>query len=119
MTQSWILVGAFLGVLVCLPVLLKWLKQRVPGRFADVSGQSRFISALAVGPHQRVVTVEVGPEGRRVWLTLGVTGPTISCLHTVDVDGSGAADSAGQPHPGAARLTAVFGPEVPKSGSMV
>lgn len=86
MTQSWILVGAFLGVLVCLPLFLKWLRQRVPGRFADVGGQSRFVSALAVGPHQRVVTVEVGPEGKRVWLTLGVTGQTISCLHCVDVE---------------------------------
>lgn len=92
MTQSWILVGAFLGVLVCLPLLLKWIKQRVPGRFADASGQTRFVSALAVGPHQRVVTVEVGPEGRRVWLTLGVTGQTISCLHSVDV---GAAEALG------------------------
>lgn len=90
MTQSWILVGAFLGVLVCLPMVLKWVKQRAPGRFADVSGQSRFVSALAVGQHQRVVTVEVGPEGKRVWLTLGVTAQNISCLHCVDVDASGA-----------------------------
>lgn len=119
MTQSWILVGAFLCVLVCLPVLLKWLKQRVPGRFADVNGQSRFISALAVGPHQRVVTVEVGPEGKRVWLTLGVTGQTISCLHSVDVDGSGAVGSAGQSQADVGRLPAVFGPEVRKSGSIV
>ena len=88
MTQSWILVGAFLAVLICLPVALKWIKQRYPGRYADVSGQSRFISALAVGPNQRVVTVEVGPEGSRVWLTLGVTGQNISCLHCVDVDAS-------------------------------
>ncbi len=92
MTQSWILVGAFLGALVCLPLLLKWIKQRVPGRFADASGQARFVSALAVGPHQRVVTVEVGPDGKRVWLTLGVTGQTISCLHCVEV---GAAESLG------------------------
>jgi flagellar protein FliO/FliZ len=119
MTQSWILVGAFLGVLVCLPMLLKWLKQRVPGRFADVSGQSRFISALAVGPHQRVVTVEVGPEGKRVWLTLGVTGQTISCLHTVEVDGSAVVGSAGQSQPDEGRLSAVFGSSANKSGSMV
>ncbi len=92
MTQSWLLVGAFLGVLVCLPLLLKWIKQRVPGRFADANGQTRFVSALAVGPHQRVVTVEVGPEGKRVWLTLGVTGQTISCLHSVEV---GATESLG------------------------
>jgi len=88
MTQSWILVGAFLGLLVCLPMVLKWVKQRVPGRFSDASGQSRFISAIGVGPHQRVVTVEVGPEGKRVWLTLGVTGQSISCLHCVDVETS-------------------------------
>lgn len=97
MTQSWILVGGFLGVLVCLPLLLKWIKQRVPGRFADVSGQSRFISALAVGPHQRVVTVEVGPEGKRVWLTLGVTGQTISCLHCVDIGAADSVSAAQQP----------------------
>lgn len=86
MTQSWILVGIFLAVLVCLPAALKWAKQRYPGGYADVSGQTRFISALAVGTHQRVVTVEVGPEGKRVWLTLGVTSQNISCLHCVDVD---------------------------------
>jgi flagellar protein FliO/FliZ len=97
MTQSWILVGAFLALLVCLPVALKWVKQRVPGRYADVAGQSRFISALAVGPHQRVVTVEVGPEGKRVWLTLGVTGQSISCLHCVDVDASAQPGTLRQP----------------------
>lgn len=111
MTQSWILVGAFLAALVCLPLLLKWIKQRVPGRFADASGQTRFVSALAVGPHQRVVTVEVGPEGKRVWLTLGVTGQTISCLHSVDVD---AAESFG-PAPrlqADARVSATREPEL-------
>ena len=86
MTQSWILVGIFLGVLVCIPALLNWVKRRYPGRYADGNGQSRFISALAVGPNQRVVTVEVGPEGQRVWLTLGVTTHSISCLHCINVD---------------------------------
>lgn len=118
MTQSWILVGAFLGVLVCLPVFLKWLKQRVPGRFADGSGHSRFISALAVGPHQRVVTVEVGPEGKRVWLTLGVTGQNISCLHCVDVAASESGNTEVQPKTSTG-LPAVFGPEIHKSGSVV
>lgn len=118
MTQSWILVGAFLGVLVCLPVLLKWLKQRVPGRFADASGQSRFVSALAVGPHQRVVTVEVGPEGKRVWLTLGVTGQSISCLHCVEVEASESVSAAGQLKAGSS-LSAVLAPEAPKHGSIV
>ena len=103
--------GAFLGLLVCLPMILKWVKQRVPGRFPDVSGQSRFISALAVGPHQRVVTVEVGPEGKRVWLTLGVTGQNISCLHCVDIEVSGDR-SAIQQLKTEVSAAAVHGPEL-------
>jgi flagellar protein FliO/FliZ len=74
--------------LVCLPSALKWMKQRYPGRYTDGAGQARFISALAVGPHQRVVTVEVGPVGNRVWLTLGVTTQNVSCLHCVGIDAS-------------------------------
>ncbi len=83
-TQSLVTVGIFLALLACLPFAMKLIKQRVPGNQADGSAQSRFISALAVGPHERVVTVEVGPQGRRVWLTLGVTAHNISCLHCVE-----------------------------------
>ncbi len=95
MMQSAVSVGVFLVLLACVPFILKWYKQRAPGGNGEVGGQARFISALAVGPHQRVVTVEVGPEGSRVWLTLGVTAQEISCLHSVDV-----ADGTGNPKPG-------------------
>lgn len=89
MSQSLVSVAIFLALLACLPMLVKWLKQRstVLG-VRESCGQSRFISALAVGPHQRVVTVEVGPEGDRVWLTLGVTAQHISCLHSIPVNAS-------------------------------
>jgi flagellar protein FliO/FliZ len=86
MTESAVSVGVFLVLLACLPLALKWYRHKVPGPHGDVGGQARFISALAVGPHQRVVTVEVGPQGQRVWLTLGVTAQSISCLHQVAVD---------------------------------
>jgi flagellar protein FliO/FliZ len=92
-TESLVSVGVFLVVLACLPMGLKWFRQRYVGGSAEVSGQSRFISALAVGPHQRVVTVEVGPQGRRVWLTLGVTAQSVSCLHCIDVTTPGGAPS--------------------------
>jgi flagellar protein FliO/FliZ len=85
MAQSLVTIGLFLALLVSLPVLLKWLKQRANNGLRDVSGHVRFISAVAVGPHQRVVTVEVGPEGARTWLTLGVTANTITCLHTTAI----------------------------------
>ena len=44
---------------------------------------SKVLSAIAVGPHQRVVTVEVGPEHSRTVLVLGVTAQQVSCLHVL------------------------------------
>jgi flagellar protein FliO/FliZ len=86
MTSSLISVGLFLGVLACLPLAIKWLKQRAGADAPGGSEQARVVSAVAVGPHQRVVTVEVGQEGARVRLTLGVTAQSITCLHTASAD---------------------------------
>lgn len=80
MLQTWISVVFFVLVLALIPVGLKWVQSR-----SGVKGSSstaKIVSAVAVGPHQRVVTVEVGPEDARVWLTLGVTAQNISCLHS-------------------------------------
>jgi flagellar protein FliO/FliZ len=87
--QPLISVGIFLVLLVCLPFLVKWLKARAGTGQQSVGSQSKIVSALAVGPHQRVVTVEVGSEDARVRLTLGVTAQTITCLHTAPVEVSG------------------------------
>jgi flagellar protein FliO/FliZ len=85
MTQSLLSVGIFLAVLACLPMAIKWLKQRSGDRSKDVGGQSRVVSAVAVGPHQRVVTVEVGPDHERMMLVLGVTAQAITCLHSAPI----------------------------------
>ena len=86
MTQSLVSIGFFLVLLACLPLAIKWVKQRSGLGVETENSQSKLISALAVGPHQRVVTVEVGPEGARQRLTLGVTPQSITCLHTTPVD---------------------------------
>ena len=86
MNQSLWSVGVFLAVLVCLPFAVKWLKGQSAGGLRQTEGQAKLISAVAVGPHQRVVTVEVGPPGARVWLTLGVTAQSITRLHTGSAD---------------------------------
>jgi flagellar protein FliO/FliZ len=86
MTQSLVSIGFFLVLLACLPVAIKWVKQRSGVGVEAENSQSKLISALAVGPHQRVVTVEVGPEGARQRLTLGVTPQSITCLHTAPVE---------------------------------
>jgi flagellar protein FliO/FliZ len=65
-----------------MPAAIKWIKQRSRDGAREASGNSKIISAVAVGPHQRVVTVEVGPDTARIWLVLGVTPQAVTCLHT-------------------------------------
>jgi len=85
MAQTLISVILFVVLLALIPWGLKWLQRRTPGGSAGVASAARVISAVAVGPHQRVVTVEVGPEGERIWLTLGVTAQSVTCLHSAAV----------------------------------
>jgi flagellar protein FliO/FliZ len=86
MTSTLISVGLFVLLLALVPAGLKWVQRRTAGVGSGLASASRVVSAIAVGPHQRVVTVEVGPEGSRTWLTLGVTAQNITCLHSVAVD---------------------------------
>lgn len=82
MTQTLLSVALFVVLLAMVPMGVRWVQRRTAGASSAMASGSRVVSAVAVGPHQRVVTVEVGPEGARVWLTLGVTAQNISCLHT-------------------------------------
>jgi len=82
-TLGWVAVVVFL--LALLPMAVKWLKQRALGSVAGADSAAKIVSVLAVGPHQRVVTVEQGPDHARVRLTLGVTAQTITLLHSVDL----------------------------------
>lgn len=83
MTQTLLLVVLFVGALAALPWLIRRLQQRQAGLQSPAGAASRVLSAVAVGPHQRVVTVEVGPQHRRTVLVLGVTAQQINCLHVL------------------------------------
>jgi len=86
MTQSLITVALFIVLMAALPFLLKRLQQKRGALLGAAPGQAaRMVSTVAVGPQQRVVTVEVGPEHDRTWLVLGVTAQSINCLHTQSV----------------------------------
>jgi len=102
MTQSLITVVLFVLAILSIPFLLKrWQEKRgglLPGATAAGPG-ARLVSAVAVGPQQRVVTVEVGPEGARTQLVLGVTAQSITCLHTLDVSAAAVASAASFPPP--------------------
>ncbi|MEH3086269.1 MAG: flagellar biosynthetic protein FliO [Xylophilus ampelinus] len=91
MTQSLLLVALFVALMACLPWAIKRLRLRTPAGVLAAGAAPRLVSTLAVGPQQRVVTVEVGPAGARVQLVLGVTGQSIRCLHTLPPDGAGPA----------------------------
>ncbi len=86
MAQTLALVAAFLLVLIALPFGIRWIQRRgLIGSNGNTAG-SRVISAIAVGPQQRIVTVEVGPVGNRTWLILGVTPQAITPLHTMSAN---------------------------------
>ncbi|MDB5848721.1 MAG: flagellar biosynthesis protein FliO [Rhodoferax sp.] len=88
MSQTLLLVVLFVALMAMLPLAIKWMQRRTGGAGAIGGTNSRVISAVAVGPQQRVVTVEVGPEGARTWLVLGVTAQNINCLFTQAVNGT-------------------------------
>lgn len=93
MTQSLITVVLFIALLGAMPYALRRLQQRRLGAAGiDVGSASKLLSTVALGPQQRVVTVEVGPLGARTWLVLGVTGQAITCLHTLPATVEGAID---------------------------
>jgi len=83
MTQTLAVVVLFVGAMALLPWLVRRVQQRqgMPG--AGGPAASRVLSQVAVGPQQRVVTVEVNAEGQRTVLVLGVTAQQIRCLHVV------------------------------------
>ncbi|OQW86939.1 MAG: hypothetical protein BWK72_15655 [Rhodoferax ferrireducens] len=82
MLSAWLPLVLAIAVLAAIPFGLKWLQRRMGAGVTGTGATSKVISAVAVGPHQRVVTVEVGPPDARVWLTLGVTAQSVTCLHT-------------------------------------
>lgn len=90
MTQTLLVVVLFVGAMAALPWLVRRLQQRQAGGGAFAGAASRVVSVVSVGPQQRVVTVEVGPEHARTWLVLGVTAQQVSCLHVLPVQAAGA-----------------------------
>ena len=86
MTQTIASVIAFLVLLALLPLGIRWVQKRSIRGSSSVTSASRIVSALAVGPHQRVVTIEIGPEGDKTCLVLGVTAQNVNCLFSFPIN---------------------------------
>lgn len=84
MTQTLLVVVLFVGAMAMLPWLVRRVQQRHGLGSPSVGFPSKVLSAIAIGPHQKVVTVEVGPENARTYLVLGVTSQQISCLYVMN-----------------------------------
>jgi flagellar protein FliO/FliZ len=85
MTSSLLPLVGLVFLLALLPWLIQRLRQRsVAGQLANASAM-KIVSAMAVGPHQKLLTVEVGPPEARAWLVLGVSAQSVTCLHHMAV----------------------------------
>ena len=87
MTQTLAVVVLFVVAISFLPWLVRRLQLRQAGLGGGSAG-SRVLTQVAVGPQQRVVTVEVQHEGQRAVLVLGVTAQQIQCLHVLPAGGA-------------------------------
>ncbi|MBN8748088.1 Flagellar protein FliO [Xylophilus ampelinus] len=83
MTQSLLTIVLFICLVAAAPLVIRRLQQKRALPMGASGPACRLVSALAVGPQQRIMTVEVGPEGARCWLVVGVTAQSISMLHSV------------------------------------
>jgi len=102
-TGSWMSLLWFGVVLALIPGAL-WLLKRsglAAGAARGAPAGPRLTGSLALGPQQRVVTVEVGEGAERRWLVLGVTAQQITTLHTLS-----APPASVQPQPAGSALTA-------------
>ncbi|MDP1792240.1 MAG: flagellar biosynthetic protein FliO [Methylibium sp.] len=74
----------FVVIVAAIPLAL-WLLKRTPygAAMSNANALTRTVGSMALGPHQRIVTVEVGQGEERRWLVLGVTPQSITALHTL------------------------------------
>ena len=90
MWPTLILVALFVAAMACLPWLVRRLQQKnlLPRGMGMARGatpvSAQVLGSLAIGPQQRVVTVQVGEGDEAVRLVLGVSAQQIQCLHVLN-----------------------------------
>jgi flagellar protein FliO/FliZ len=74
-------------LLLIVMVGVAWVLQRyrrhLPGVLRQSGPALKLLNALPLGPHQRVVTVQVGEGASRVCLVLGVAPGGVTALHSM------------------------------------
>jgi flagellar protein FliO/FliZ len=98
-------------VLLIVMVGIAWLLQRyrrhLPGAALRAGPHLQVLGGVALGPQQRVVTLQVGQGEQAVCLVLGVSPGSVTALHQMPLPAAPAAADTPVPAPGgfAARLS--------------
>lgn len=82
------------AAMAALPWLLRRWQRRTHVARGTTPVHTQVLGAAALGPGQRVVTVQVQREDHTVCLVLGVTAHNIQCLHVLPPQATSAAASA-------------------------
>lgn len=80
MSESLIPILLFVVAIAFLPWLVRHLQGKMGAGLATQSS-GKVVSALAVGPQQRVVTVKLNHGAEELTMVLGVTASSVTCLH--------------------------------------
>ncbi len=112
MAQTLLVVVLFVTAMALLPWLLRRLKQRQSALSGNGAVAARVLTAISLGPQQRLVTVEVGTGDARTCLVLGVTAQQITCLHVLPAPASAQTPAA------AAAVAAALAPSTSFSQAM-
>jgi flagellar protein FliO/FliZ len=85
-------------VLLVLMMLVAWMLQRyrrhLPGTARHTGPAMQVMNTLALGPQQRVITLQVGQGESGVCLVLGVAPGGITALHTLPLPAADAGAAA-------------------------
>lgn len=75
-----------MGFIVSLPWLAGLVRKSGWQGLKPPTSSMKVVSAMAIGPQQRIVTVEVGSGTHKKLLVLGVTSQSITKLDTLQID---------------------------------
>ena len=81
LSASLLALAAMVLAMAVLPWVVRRWQQRSQAARGVVGVQGQVLHTVALGPGQRVVTVELERDGARVCLVLGVSPQHIQCLH--------------------------------------
>ncbi len=99
-------------VLLIVMVGIAWLLQRyrrhLPGATHRAGPSLQVLGGVALGPQQRVVTLQVGQGEQAVCLVLGVTAGSVNTLHQMPLPEAPADTTATAPSTGFAARLAQF-----------